>query len=431
MSQLSQRERVVEMMAISGNGGGNGSDLNGSVVVRIEQYSYPGTVEVKTLPSVDVSIVGLADDPMTVMRHTCIYSGRPSCGKAYVFDADFLARYSSCSMRCLAGLKGASPSAQFLVFEGQAKEKKSHLPLEALEALIDGRRRGRGRARPIAVRSDVQMIMLSTDSIYDVYGEWDQKSQRRYMSLERIAWFEERFNIVKLDGDVRDDRMRCTRPAQWTDAQFYGKLRDVCDRAMTRIADMEITARTNMEMVVRAIKVSLCLWDSMHEDAWFNFCQCMVDLLETSGGDDDRDGDGSRRTVRWRRSTGVRYPCVAVSPAMFLEKLYRFDGRPLAGVARDKTYRALVALETVAMETIAATDAAPRPSTVSMHVAGTSTAAVDAVEPVVGPSTAAAADNTVIDIVDSDDSDGDGDGDAEPPSAKRPCLAQYMRVANR
>ena len=48
--------------------------------------------------------------------------------------------------------------------------------------------------------------MMSNRSLYDAYGVWDARLQRRVMSRDTIQQLVQRFRVVCLDGDVNVDR---------------------------------------------------------------------------------------------------------------------------------------------------------------------------------------------------------------------------------
>lgn len=76
-------------------------------------------------------------------------------------------------------------------------------------------------------RSDVQVIILSSTSPYEVYGSWQSKLQRRYMSREVLQQLEQRFHIYRLDGSLEEDRIEFMFPKDWTEEQLKRQIGDV------------------------------------------------------------------------------------------------------------------------------------------------------------------------------------------------------------
>ena len=69
-----------------------------------------------------------------------------------------------------------------------------------------------------AVVMYAQLIMLSNQSPYEVYGEWDGKIQRRFMSKERQTQFHDRFTVIRLDGD--SDAFTCINSVECVPANI-------------------------------------------------------------------------------------------------------------------------------------------------------------------------------------------------------------------
>ena len=269
-----------------------------------------------------------------------------------------------------------SEKAQFLIFDEVGKESGKHM------AFTSGNGKGSGNNKSFGdsyvPREDVQLILLSNESIYEVYGTYNAKLQRRFISKEHVDQLELRFNIVRLDGNVDTDRRYFTHPSDWTDAEFYREMQLACDEALTPMPHDAVNAGINVDLVSKAVADTYRLWEIRLPAKWRSFCQYLTTSLLRTGelttnpdtnmvlelcGDGvdthddslaDDDSENVFHAIRRDCSSVQSYPCVGVPPSMFLETMYSGKGVPVAGVAWNKANKALIAME----EKVMAEDAA-------------------------------------------------------------------------
>ncbi len=104
------------------------------------------------------------------------------------------------------------------------------MPLEFLKSLTGGtasstRANCKSYGSSYQPRDDVQIVITSNLSPYEVYGKYDAKTGRRFMSQDIMAQLEERFYIHRIDnGPLEEDRIRFTEPANWSVDQFKQQL---------------------------------------------------------------------------------------------------------------------------------------------------------------------------------------------------------------
>ncbi len=160
------------------------------------------------------------------LKNYWIYSKQSSHGKSF-FCAEFTKKYNACMVRDIQNWCDVNSSAQFLIFD--EFNSRRHLDWQQLKALtasngVQGGLRRKSFGASYVPRSDVQVIILSNQSPYDVLGEWDAKRQMRVMAEEDCEQLEDRFFIHRLDGNAHDDKIHHTHPSRWTRAQYLNEV---------------------------------------------------------------------------------------------------------------------------------------------------------------------------------------------------------------
>ena len=154
-------------------------------------------------------------------KHYYIYSHNAGFGKTYEM-CQFAEKYNAHVITDSNNWIDVPDEAQFLIFDELGKLNK--LNFEHLKSLTGGYGMMSGNCKSYGSsfrpRKDVQVIITSNQSPYEIYGEWDNNSQRRIMSADAFSQFQDRFHVIRLDGDILEDEIKYLEPTVLTDAQF-------------------------------------------------------------------------------------------------------------------------------------------------------------------------------------------------------------------
>ena len=157
-------------------------------------------------------------------KHFYFYSNEPNFGKSHEMSRFVAEGYNAQFVRDAGNWSSVRSNAQFLIFEENEGERL--LPLATLKALTSGKAEGasanvKSYGDSYEPRVDVQVIILSNKSLYELYREWDPQLQRRFLNPQTCKMLEERFHVHRLDGDEREDRLLALRPSAWSEE--YGR----------------------------------------------------------------------------------------------------------------------------------------------------------------------------------------------------------------
>ena len=137
------------------------------------------------------------------LKHTYVYSEAPGFGKSYTLARRFAKTYNAAVVADINNWTNVWRRAQFIVFDEVEHDANSKEDFACLKAITGGATTG----NMMKTFGD-SFILMSNESIYDVYGEWNAKLQRRFITPERIQQLEERFSTTGLSACV--DERRCT-----------------------------------------------------------------------------------------------------------------------------------------------------------------------------------------------------------------------------
>lgn len=182
-----------------------------------------------------VPIVGYSGRVDVKKKHWYIYSSASSYGKSYEMDR-FTAKYNAQYIDDLNNWTGMRRNVQFVLFDEYSSDSKRHLEYSALKAFTRGHCTGiAGNCKTFgssySPRSDVQFIICSNNSLYEIYGQRDPESGRYYISKTTVDQLEDRFHIICLDGDCEEDRRRFTHPKDLTQAELKWECQTCIDDA--------------------------------------------------------------------------------------------------------------------------------------------------------------------------------------------------------
>ena len=256
------------------------NDLDGAVTYTLERYGCVNDddfVPTKLPPAntdappATVTVIGRPGNHSIKRKHLYVYSKLPGFGKSYTLAGTFVDAYNAHVVEDLNNFSNVPTNTQFLIFDEVGTDVGRHLEFGKLKAFTGGRARGAsGNVKSFGdsyiPREDVQLVQLSNESMYDVYGTWDVKLQRRVIGRETLAQLEARFVIVRLDGDRREDKIRCMHPKDWSNDDFENQIVSL----FTRPADVVVRptrAYDRVEFCIDVTKRARTVWRSRYGDA--------------------------------------------------------------------------------------------------------------------------------------------------------------------
>ena len=208
-------------------------------------------------------------------KHYYIYSHLAGFGKTYEMH-QFAQKYNAALITNTNNWIDVLEEAQFLIFDELGKMNK--LDFEQLKSLTGGYGMMSGNCKSYGSnfkpRQDVQVIITSNKSPYDTYGEWDNNFQRKIMSADTFSQLQDRFHIIRLDGDILDDQIKYLDPIALTDEQFS----KACSKQVTALAIRKPVNRARLltdrdskkdylEACYSAFKSMYSMWLSRHANA--------------------------------------------------------------------------------------------------------------------------------------------------------------------
>jgi hypothetical protein len=176
----------------------------------------------------EVVIKGLPGEELVKRKHYFIYSKKAGYGKTTTVRRDLVKKYSAHIVNDINNAVGVPKTLQWLVFDEYSRTKK--LDLEMLKTLANGDASGaylnrKSHGGSYIPPPDVQVIILSNYSPYEIYGQWDRKTQRHVITEDVLSTIVDRFFIVRLDGDDTEERRKFMEPVTWTDEEFREELK--------------------------------------------------------------------------------------------------------------------------------------------------------------------------------------------------------------
>ena len=195
----------------------------------IDGVKQPGTDMI-------VKIKGLPGNNITTHKHYWIYSKEAGWGKSTTVEMTLVDHYSAHQFRDPNNALGVPMGVQWLVFDEYSGART--LSYVTLKNLTSGDASGtvlrRKRRRMGYVPSaDVQVMILSSHSPYEVYGTWDPKKQKRVMSENALTCIHDRFHVHRLDGDNETERRKWILPTTWTRNDALAETRALFEPLLT------------------------------------------------------------------------------------------------------------------------------------------------------------------------------------------------------
>lgn len=207
-------------------------------------------------PDRDITFVPRPDNLLTRRKHYWIYSGASGFGKTH-FVTHMRDNYNASTVGDKNNLMGVSEASQFLMFDETAA-----LPeLQTLKSLTSGNTtlamNKKTYGRSFAPRQDVQVIIMCNVSPYESYGTYCPKMQRRYIDMHTREQLEARFFVIKLDGDVAEDRLKYSDPVSWTKEEAGAAAADAFYDACSELNELgELNVRSVKRALYTGMKIN-------------------------------------------------------------------------------------------------------------------------------------------------------------------------------
>ena len=221
-------------------------------------------VRTGNFPPVDVTIVGRPGRTDMEKKHYIIYSKSHGFGKTFHFRR-LAEQYNIHFVSDVYDWTAVPREAQFLVFDDVCSPvccKHNKLSFRDLCALTGGSAGGfagtcKTNEPSFQPREDVQVILLSNVSPYNLYARWNPKLRDVVIETEKVEKLHSRFEVIRLDGSVEEDRVRATSPETWTEEQFLAQCKLIVANMCMSIYDKVKNKVPAYEWAVDSI-VDLC-----------------------------------------------------------------------------------------------------------------------------------------------------------------------------
>ncbi len=227
-------------------------------------------------PATDFTLRRFPDEPEVKQRHYYIYSDKGGYGKTY-----FLALLEKTANACFVtdpnNLYDARASAQLLLLDEAAPDK---CPSFAnLKALCSGKGAGlnvKSHGASFSPRPDVQIVICSNTCPYSLYGRYDAKRGRRVMGETAYSTFTERFHVLKLDGDLSEDRAKFLEPALLTPEERRASFTYPLKHPLPLAARKRVVISVMRKRLAKAVATALSLIDRDQQPVFYS----MHDMFE-------------------------------------------------------------------------------------------------------------------------------------------------------
>jgi hypothetical protein len=164
------------------------------------------------------------------LRHVWIYDkDGGNRGKTYNMTKNLVEKYRATLVPDPNNAMKIPRDAQFLVFDEFGPGHK--LSINHLKGLTSGcanvsclNRKSYGES--YVPMPDVQIIILSNYSPYETYAVTCHVSKRKFCPRDTVDPLESRFNIIRLDGDNREEKIKWMEPKHLAEEDYMWILRE-------------------------------------------------------------------------------------------------------------------------------------------------------------------------------------------------------------
>ena len=273
-----------------------------------------------------VRITSQLGDKYTKQRHYYIYSLKSNYGKSRAMGM-LAERYNVAFVSDMKNWADVPHETQFLVFDEY--DCTYNLHINQLKALMASPARGTfGQCKGASYipRPDVQIIILSSTSPYEVYGTYNSRLKRRLISSTTANKLDDCFCVYRLDGSKNHDRRTYMSPKSWPEDEFIAE----CDKLAVEYSANPVDSMNIVnggvyeklaEEVARRMEDPRTLTHMLSQGL-----EEILNLLKVRT---------DQSVVSLRDAFSVLYKCVPTVlplPKVYLD-LYNFNGEKLKGKA--------------------------------------------------------------------------------------------------
>lgn len=203
------------------------ADLDGVLHLTFLEYDRHG-VPIPGGKRTVVPITGMPGETMTKLKHTWIYSNTSNYGKTTTIRNKLLNVYKAAWCPDSNNAMNLPKNAQFIVCDEVGENNK--IPINQLKCLTGGdasashlNRKSYGAS--FVPRADAQFVFCGNTSPYAAYATYNKTLGRAVMSEDVLSTLEARFDIYRLDGDNREEKVDKLEVHLLTEDEYHYHLR--------------------------------------------------------------------------------------------------------------------------------------------------------------------------------------------------------------
>lgn len=204
-------------------------DLEGTYTMCFEERGMYATVESPRRKEVVVTgYPHVTENKANGRKHMFIYSKRGACGKTDNCIR-FKDEFNAVVLNTIDHLSLVQQDVQFILFDDVTNV--NCLDMVQLKNITSGlptvmKARSRSRTYTFCSREDLQIIMMSNTSPYETFGLHPDAVGRVRMSRADMAFVENVFEIVCIDGDKNEHKKEATCINEMLEDQYMKELRN-------------------------------------------------------------------------------------------------------------------------------------------------------------------------------------------------------------
>lgn len=195
--------------------------LSGPLSLHFRKYDSNGQ-PVEGAKETEVTIYGRPNDSRTKKKHWYIYSRESGYGKSTVTREMLVDKYSAYIVGDVNNAADIPAGVRFLILDEYGPHKK--LEFDKFKAITGGKcsegLNKKSFGESYTPCSDVQVIILSNYSPYQVYAKYCKFKGTTHMSEDDLSALDQRFHIIRLDGDDDVEKLTWMVPSSLTPQQL-------------------------------------------------------------------------------------------------------------------------------------------------------------------------------------------------------------------
>ena len=283
--RIQESKKYVERLETDDNRTGTDLCLGAVKEFEFEQWAVDRSTrksyKTDRFPPTTVTVHGHAGDTATKLKHYYVYSKLPGFGKSHAMQ-EFATKTNATIVNDCSNMSNISEKSQFLIFdETSASSKKKHLDIADLKALTGGNAESfsgnkKTYGDSYSTRSDVQIIILSNQSIYELYAAKNSALGRPVICRDLSCQLEDRFFVHRLDGSNEEERLRFVDPMHVSDSELVSIIQLQVDKIVSQHTGKEFSA----EYFLAILETALTIYKRKHVYGFINGIEHFVETLE-------------------------------------------------------------------------------------------------------------------------------------------------------